>query len=214
MDIHGTMDCCPYKDTESDSSHSIFTPEAGLSEEEETGLPSVEKTTCLIEAIMAGQLEETRVLLNNGSNVHQRANNLPPLAYAATKAIEAPKFIQLLLDFGATLHTISGSQQFNSLHWATVYGCIDAVNFLINQGMDLERTCSQGRTPLLLAAEHGHAMVAKLLLAKGAELEHRSYNGRTALAWAACNNHVDTVEYLLLEGIDINYRDNLGHSKS
>jgi ankyrin repeat protein len=214
MDRHEKLDCCSCEETQSDSSHSMYTPEAGLSEEEETRPPNVEETMCLTKAIVEGHLEEARTSLNEGADVHQRANSLPPMVYAATRGAGAPKFIQLLLDFDATPHTISGPQQYNSLHWATVYGCIDAVNFLINQGMDLERTCLHGRTPLLLAAEHGHTVVAKLLLAKGAELEHRSYNGRNALAWAACNNHVDTVEYLLFEGIDINARANMGYSKS
>jgi ankyrin repeat protein len=213
MDIHEKLDCCPYEDNESGSSQIVFTPDTGLSEEEEMELPNVEET-CLIKAIVAGQLEEARVLLKDGADVHQRANNLLPIVYAAIRVVEAPKFIQLLLDYGATPHTISGSQQYNALHWAAVYGCIDAVNFLIDQGMDLERTCSQERTPLLLAAEHGHDMVLKLLLAKGADLKHRSYDGLTALAWAACNNHVSTVEYLLLEGIDVDSQDNLGYSKS
>jgi hypothetical protein len=55
------LDCRPREDIESGSSHSMYTPEAGLSEEEETGQHSVEKTMSLTRAVVEGQLEEAIV---------------------------------------------------------------------------------------------------------------------------------------------------------
>jgi ankyrin repeat protein len=77
----------------------------------------------------------------------------------------------------------------------------------------MEQTCSQGRTPLLIAATNGNTCVVKVLLAKGAEVNHRSHNGATALGWAACHGHADTVRCLLEEGLEINDCDNRGISK-
>jgi hypothetical protein len=169
--------------------------------------------TPLVMAIVVNQLDMAKLLLANGADVHQRANRLPPMVYAATRTMQAPQFIRLLLDYSAIPSTPSGPHKYNALHWAAVNGCINAVDFLVSHGMGIEVTCSEGRTALLLAAEQGYTMVVKLLLAKGADLNHRSRNGATALAWAACNNHTDTVEYLLREGIDVNDRDKSGFSK-
>jgi ankyrin repeat protein len=246
-------------DSDSDSSQVVFTPEVGLSEDEEIEPANTERMvtekvlqpvtenlwkfheaikqgdtatvntykdtkvfdcpesstgyTPLVMAIVENQLDMARFLLEHGADVHQRANKLPPVVYAATRTVRAPQFMQLLLDFGAALNTISGPHQYNALHHAAVNGCIDAVNFLVCQGMDIEGTCWQGRTPLLLAAEQGHTMIVKLLLAKGAELHHRCRSGGTGLAWAVCDDHVDTIEYLLKEGNDVNDCDNAGFSK-
>ncbi|KAH8727644.1 ankyrin repeat-containing domain protein [Phaeosphaeriaceae sp. PMI808] len=166
--------------------------------------------TPLIIAITEDQFEIAKVLLESGANVHQQVGTRSPLVCAVMGLVRAPRFIQLLLDFGATLNTLSGPCQYNALHWAAEYGRIDAVDFLISQGMDMEKTCPTGQTALLLAAENGHTHVANVLLAKGAELHHRSLNGGTALAWAVCNNHEETVIYLLKEGLDINDCDNSG----
>jgi ankyrin repeat protein len=80
--------------------------------------------------------------------------------------------------------------------------------------MDLERTCSEGRTALLLAAENGHILVVMVLLVKGAELRHKSADGKTALVYAASNGHVETVRCFLDGGLDVNDCDGAGISKS
>jgi hypothetical protein len=54
IDPQENLDCHPCEDTESDSSHSIYTPEVGLSEEEETGQHSVKKTMNLTKALVEG----------------------------------------------------------------------------------------------------------------------------------------------------------------
>jgi ankyrin repeat protein len=169
--------------------------------------------TPLVIAILEAQLEMTRLLLDHGASVHQRVNKTPPIVYAAMTAAPAPQFLKLLLEYGASPSTVHGSYYYNVLHWAAFIGNVDAVDFLISVGTDMEQTCSQGRTSLLIASTNGNTCVVKVLLAKGADINHRSHNGATALGWAACHDHVDTVRSLLEEGLDINGYDNRGISK-
>jgi ankyrin repeat protein len=169
--------------------------------------------TPLVIAILEAQLEMTRFLLDHGASVHQRVHQTPPIVYAAMTAAPAPQFLKLLLDHGASPSTVHGPHQYNAFHWAAFIGNVDAVDFLVSIGADMEQTCSQGRTPLLIAATNGNTCVVKVLLAKGAEVNHRSHNGATALGWAACHGHADTVRCLLEEGLEINDCDNRGISK-
>ncbi|CAO2650642.1 Nn.00g019340.m01.CDS01 [Neocucurbitaria sp. VM-36] len=166
--------------------------------------------TALVISIMEEKIDITKLLLEQGADVHHRVSTLPPIVHAVMRNDCGPQLIQLLINHGANPNSISGPEQMNALHWAAVDGMVDALDFLISKGMDLNSTCSKGRTPLILAAENGHITVAKVLLAKGAELFRRSQNGGTALAWAACNGRLDTVKYLLEEGVDVDDCDDCG----
>ncbi|KAH9865433.1 hypothetical protein J1614_009016 [Plenodomus biglobosus] len=169
-----------------------------------------EGVTPLALAITNLKFDAIRLLLERGAAVDHLIEGVPPIVHALGKAHEAPRIMKLLMDYGANPRIVSGCEDMNTLHWAAIFGMVDAVNFLADMGLDLDGTCSMGRTPLTLAAEKGHTMVVKLLLAKGAELARQSQNGGTALTWAAYYGRLETVRYLLEEGLDINHADNAG----
>lgn len=55
----------------------------------------------------------------------------------------------------------------------------------------MQKPCTSGRTPLMSAAEYGHAKVVKLLIQAGADLRMITTEGRTALHLAAANSHAE-----------------------
>lgn len=57
----------------------------------------------------------------------------------------------------------------NNLSCSLIGRCVRA---LVKCGADLERECSQGRTPLYLACEQGHVESVKVLLDAGADCSH------------------------------------------
>lgn len=170
------------------------------------------KFTALGISILEGHADTMKLLLERGADVHLRARNIPPIVYAVMQGELAPKMLRLLIDHGASPHAPYGAGRLNCLHWAADEGRLHAVHFLVREGMDLDKRCTEGRTPLILAAERGHTTVVKYLLDKGAELLKRSDNGGTALIWAALNGRLDTVKLLLQKGIEIEDEDSFGQS--
>ncbi len=99
-----------------------------------------------------------------------------------------------------------GPKQMTGLHLAAFFGVGNAVQGLLDSNHP-DFKDSYGRTPLLWAAERGHANVVKLLLEQGAELNPvDSECGQTPLSWAAENVHHVVVQLLLEAGADIDAR--------
>jgi hypothetical protein len=70
----------------------------------------------------------------------------------------------------------------------------------------LERRNDMGKTPLVLAAEHGQLGVVKLLVQRGANINAQLY-GMTALLYAAVQGHEEVVAFLLEKGAQSTTRD-------
>ena len=86
------------------------------------------------------------------------------------------------------------------LNLATARGDVDAVQFLLHRGGDVNARGHHEETALMAAAECGHAALVALLLDADAEVELRSKAGMTALMHAALNGHSEVVRALLARG--------------
>lgn len=170
--------------------------------------------TYLVVAILEGHLEVVKLLLERGADVHHRVAGLPPFIHAIKNDQHTLQIMQLLLDHGANPKVELGRSLMNALHFAAMDGVVDAVDFLLGKELvDVDITCTHGRTALILAAEKGHLTIVKVLIAKGADLKKRSSNGGTALHWAAMyNDNTETVGYLLQQGIEIDDCDSEGRN--
>lgn len=68
-----------------------------------------------------------------------------------------------------------------ALHAAAWQGNEQALGVLLRLGADPSAVCSQGATPLSIAAQEGYANCVYLLMKYGANEEHRDHCGRTAI---------------------------------
>jgi uncharacterized protein len=85
--------------------------------------------------------------------------------------------------------------------------------FLLDNKADVNLGPSLGeKTPLMVAAQHGHKAMAELLLARGADVNVQSREGFTALDEAALRGYTAVVEVLLAHHADVNATNNQGRT--
>ena len=89
---------------------------------------------------------------------------------------------------------------------AAIVGEADAVRRLIDLGLPVDATDSQGCTALLRAAGGGHRAVVDLLLARGADPRIAARSGATPLSAAVSMRQGDIVERLLAAGAPLEQR--------
>jgi ankyrin repeat protein len=81
------------------------------------------------------------------------------------------------------------------------------VKSLIDEGVDIEVTNTDGATALMLAANNGHKEIVELLLEKGADIEAKTNNYGTALMYAADKGHTEIIKLLLDKDASIDAKD-------
>ncbi|MDY7226334.1 ankyrin repeat domain-containing protein [Hyalangium rubrum] len=89
-----------------------------------------------------------------------------------------------------------------SLFDAVMAGDEARVEELLAAGEDPNPLGDQGRTPLMVAAQHGHADIARALLAAGAEPILTDAMGETALMIAAAHGHAGVCKLLMPHASD------------
>ncbi|CAG9324763.1 unnamed protein product [Blepharisma stoltei] len=104
-----------------------------------------------------------------------------------------------------------GLNDWTSLHLASSYGFLEASEILISIGnkTNIDALTSMNRTPLHLAALHGHLGVAQLLVQKGANINAKDDDNSTPLHYAAIHGDIAIVSWLLKANPDITITDYL-----
>ncbi|KAL0276599.1 UNVERIFIED_CONTAM: hypothetical protein PYX00_004142 [Menopon gallinae] len=99
------------------------------------------------------------------------------------------------------------------LEVAIANGDVNTVALLLNCGADLAKPeIGSWRTPLMIAAFHGHLEIVKLLAGKRRSWEDRDRSGMTALHYAADNSHLEIVKFAVEDGAPVDARDVYGWS--
>jgi ankyrin repeat protein len=93
------------------------------------------------------------------------------------------------------------------LHYATMYGHKEVVEFLLANKADVNAKDKNGETALHFAAMLGHQNLAELLLANKAEVDAKDNNGETPLFYAA---RQEIAELLLKNKANVNVKNKDG----
>jgi ankyrin repeat protein len=103
-----------------------------------------------------------------------------------------------LMRLGVNATTTTGS---TALHLACYQGSNDCVELLLEAGAQIDARTNDGRTPLSVAVENGHAGTAMLLIVKGADCHSCDRRLlRTPLHWAVLSGFLDCSIQLLERG--------------
>ena len=83
------------------------------------------------------------------------------------------------------------------LHYASGYGHVEVVSYLLDHGANINRTDDFDATALFHACRSGHLLLVELLLSRGADPTICTDDGRTPLLVASSEGRVDVVRCLV-----------------
>ncbi|XP_054656781.1 ankyrin repeat and SOCS box protein 13-like isoform X1 [Dunckerocampus dactyliophorus] len=166
-------------------------------------------------------------LLLAGANVNSSKFHETALHHAAR--LDKPDMIELLVDFGANVHTTDNlgkkpveystpaSPPYDCLrfyescwsertevHKAASLGQASQLQHLIHSGASVNIVAVDSITPLHEACLHGHTQCVRLLLDAGAQVDARNVDGSTPLCDACSVGSLDCVRLLLEYGAKVN----------
>ena len=140
------------------------------------------------------------------------------LTHWAAKREDDVRFLELLLgECGLPCDVQSADDmKMYPIHWAASEGLIVHVSVLLNTGSNqLHLKDGSGCTPLLIAAQHGHANLVAYLIQKGADPNAVDDSKDTALHWGAYKGNPNVVGLMLhtsLEVVDVDALDSFGQT--
>jgi ankyrin repeat protein len=170
---------------------------------------------------MTGNVDIVKAILDKGANINARDDKgSSALTWAAF--MDSSEVVQLLISRGAIY----------DLSFAAISGYKVEVKRFLDAGVDVNATDGLGWTPLIYAAQKGHAGVVELLLERGADPAKRVKGltafdrglsrvlgdlilekgigilpkvGATKVLVRACGDgRIDVVKHLLANGVDVN----------
>lgn len=118
--------------------------------------------------------------------------------------------LMLLIESGADIFAID-NEGVSVFDMAVTYGNVDIVNYLIDNGQDVNATSRKsGFTALMAAASYGRVEVVKVLLKNGADVKQKDLKGFTAIDFARKMNKKTVLDVL---GYDENSAKNTGYAR-
>ena len=145
---------------------------------------------CLNDSIIAGDLEKTKSLLEEGTDFNYRTQEGYSFLMLASKQGHLD-IVGMLLSKGANIHDKDTTDGYSSLMIASQEGCLSVVELLLSKGANIhDKTTTHGYTSLMIASQQGHMSVVELLLSKGANIHDRdTTHGYSSLFLATRDGH-------------------------
>lgn len=125
--------------------------------------------------------------------------------YQATINNNTPLIFNLI-KAGAQSNTIDLNGH-SALHFAAHYGNNTAINFFLNEGLDLDLKDNEGCTPLYFAIKKGQFNTVKLLFTHNADFSIIDQNGCSLLQVATTCGHVEIVKFLIEKKANLEFKD-------
>ena len=176
-------------------------------------------------ASSSNNTELTKMLINNGANIH----NLGSFGYTALhNAItnNNKELFDFLVEHEADIHTKT-SHTLSPLHLAAKHGSLEIAQFLLEKGLpvdevggrmlhsfdkDNSKNEKKACTPLALAVQHGHLDLATLLLKHQANIHITDAKGNTLIHHTAKEGQKESIAFLMEKGLDIHAKNNAGQT--
>lgn len=172
-------------------------PAARAAATKDPSRPAEDGLTPLMEAVLRGDKDGVRALLDGGSDVNASSpHGLTALMCAAGD----PALARILVERGANIEAQS-ELGFNATILAAGWsGGSEVLKLLLDRGAALDVRAKDGTTALMRAAMAGDHETIGLLLARGAKVDDADKQPATALEVAVWQGDAGTVRFLLERG--------------
>jgi len=154
-------------------------------------------------------VEVMPLLLEIGQDVNYCPGNWPLISYTAQMG--SVPLLEYMLDNGAHLErqAYDVTDKFVApLTAASFSGSLDAADYLIEQGVDVNYHTDSIATALFFALNNDHPDLAQRLINAGADLSIRTLNGENYIFPASrCDGGAAILKHLLSQGLDLHERD-------
>ena len=135
-----------------------------------------------------GNIDLMRLFISRGADINRlNANGETAIALAAWRGNQ--EAVKWLLDRGARIN--APGRQWSALHYAVFAGHGQVMDYLIEQGADIDARSTNGSSVLMMAIYEGREELARKLIEKGADRTPRNDWGDGALEWAMRYNHLN-----------------------
>jgi ankyrin repeat protein len=156
-------------------------------------------STELFDAVLAGDLNHVRALLQSGAD-RNSCNDDGVTVLMLAAGMGRLDMVNALIESGANIHA-TDPRGWTALMKALYnhdldQGFPEIVSALIAAGADIETQIGYGTRPLMLAAGYGQAGVVDVLLAAGADVRAENEGGRTARMMAEDKDYVEVINQL------------------
>ena len=157
----------------------------------------------LQDAVNAGDVARVQYFL--GRKVDVNAMDLFGAPLHRASATGQTYIANMLIDVGADLEAIGEAAGNRSLHIAALNNQPQIAALLIARGAMIDVPNSEGRTPLMIAAQFGNLEVARILVAKGADPDKKdTIYQDSPIHVAVLGGNREMVELLLSHGANVN----------
>jgi ankyrin repeat protein len=154
-----------------------------------------DRKTPFLMAFEKGNKEVMELLATSGANINAKGELDNPALITATRN-QDPEMVRFLLEKGADPNA-EGAFFKTALDYAVKLGNLELARLLIDSGANINRKArSDGKTPLMVAAENGNEQMVELLLERGADKAIQDNIGYTAKKYALMNGHLNVVKLL------------------
>ena len=165
-----------------------------------------EGVTPLMLACQYGNIRIATLLLQARANINQQNNNGgTALMYACDSETPHNDLVRLLIQSGADISIKDSELQQTALIVAAQRGHTSIVQYLLDEGAQVDTQDVDGSTSLMIASSLGHSEVVRVLINYGADVNILAKEpNSTALMYACLYQRTVCVDLLLAGGADPN----------
>ena len=154
--------------------------------------------SCILHYATGTQLSTFLFIISRGSfNIKNLVNNNDETLYHFAAKSGSLDIMNYLENNGQSPYNIT-KQHRNSLHYAAESGKIDVIKHIISLNkFDINSVDLESKTPLMLAAYHGHYEATLFLIFQGADPSAISNNGYNVLDYIVLSGNIELAKSLI-----------------